>query len=70
MRLQAQDESRRSRSQVTQAAAELNREAAAAEDAERQPLSQKSMNKAEAQKAFCEAYGRAQSRQDENFRKY
>ena len=27
-------------------------------------------SKADAQKAFCEAYGRAQSRQDENFRKY
>ena len=28
------------------------------------------MSKAEAQKAFCDAYGRAQSRQEENFRKY
>ena len=41
---QAQEEIRRSRSQVTQAAAELNREATA-DDPERQPLSQKSMNK-------------------------
>jgi hypothetical protein len=28
------------------------------------------MSKADAQKAFCEAYGRAQSRPDDNFRKY
>jgi hypothetical protein len=28
------------------------------------------MSKAEAQKAFCDAYGRAQSQPDENFRKY
>ena len=53
--MQAQEEIRRSRSQVTQASAELNREAAATEDAERQPLSQKSMNKAEARRAKAEA---------------
>jgi len=28
------------------------------------------MSKMEAQKAFCDAYGRAQSRQEDNFRKY
>ena len=28
------------------------------------------MSKAEAQKAFCETYGRAQSRQEENFRRF
>ena len=28
------------------------------------------MSKADAQKAFCNAYGRAQSRPDDNFRKF